>query len=86
MSIVLEPKAAFGNHVGNSVEAISRDKVLVSKVEKSEELFALEMERCHGAVSTRITKLAHCDADSGKYEARNKAKTNHHTRQSEDTN
>ena len=42
----------FGNPVGNIVDHVARNRPLVSKVEKSGQLFALEMQRDEAPLST----------------------------------
>jgi len=48
----------FGNPVGKIMNARAGSMILVSKLEKWGQLFALEMERNQRSLSTRITKLA----------------------------
>src|SRR5271170_3299549 len=46
----------FGNPVENFVDSAAVGRALVCKVEKSEELFALEMERDEASLSSCIAK------------------------------
>ena len=48
----LAERIHFGNLVENIVDGHARGRALVSKVEKSEELFALEMKCGHRSFST----------------------------------